>query len=271
MAERSERAGGKVPSTGVKVWRTGVPAVALLLAVGHIAFPDLKIDAVVIGLVIFASLPWLGAIIESLEFSGVKVNLRKLQEELDETKGELNETKGEVSSVALKAEAAFAGVGREAREGLPAEEVKDPEVELRELARRYEEIRKKPSGHARTAEMTRVLRDMLALAPRLPRFEWRPALESDEPGTRLAGYAVLYACPRPEATDVLVHTLTRREAQPFGQYWAIQALGRVLGEGGDLGPGMREELEQFRARLRPEWDRYYELTRLLRDLGSAEM
>ena len=47
-----------------------VSIVAVLLAVGHLAFPAARIDAVTLALLVVAILPWLGSVFRSVELPG---------------------------------------------------------------------------------------------------------------------------------------------------------------------------------------------------------
>src|SRR5262249_17209116 len=44
-----------------------ITAVAVLLGIGHFVWPDKKIDAKTLGLLVVAILPWLGSVFKSLE------------------------------------------------------------------------------------------------------------------------------------------------------------------------------------------------------------
>lgn len=50
--------------------RAGVTGVAILLLVIHLFFPDLRLDASAVFLVVIAALPWLPQIVRSIEFPG---------------------------------------------------------------------------------------------------------------------------------------------------------------------------------------------------------
>src|SRR4051812_39805879 len=61
--------------------RTVLSAGALLCIVARIVFPEVKIDAVTLGLLVVGILPWLSELLESAEFpGGWKVKFRDLQE-----------------------------------------------------------------------------------------------------------------------------------------------------------------------------------------------
>ena len=56
-----------------------ISAVALLVAGGHLLFPNARIDAVTLALLVIAILPWLGSIFKSVELpGGLKVEYQDL-------------------------------------------------------------------------------------------------------------------------------------------------------------------------------------------------
>jgi hypothetical protein len=149
----------------------------------------------------------------------------------------------------------------------------DPETEVRRLAEVYNQIRKdQRSGPSRTAAMTSVVREMIALAPRLPQFDVRLALESKDRGTRLMAYAYLYARPDIENLSALVKSVTEIEAKPFGQYWGLQAIQKILEQTGPQNVDFQTQrkLRDFQHHLASGTDRYYELKQILRGLGAED-
>jgi len=50
--------------------RIAITTVALLVAVGHLIWPNLKIDSTAVALLVIAVIPWLGSIFKSIEFPG---------------------------------------------------------------------------------------------------------------------------------------------------------------------------------------------------------
>jgi hypothetical protein len=58
-----------------------VTAVAVLAAVAHILWPNVKIDTITVLLAVIALLPWLGELLESIELpGGWKVKYHSLEE-----------------------------------------------------------------------------------------------------------------------------------------------------------------------------------------------
>lgn len=69
-----------VEAKSIKRLRQVVTLVALMLALGHILWPTLAIDAITLGLLVIAVVPWLAPLVKSLELpGGWKVELRELQ------------------------------------------------------------------------------------------------------------------------------------------------------------------------------------------------
>jgi hypothetical protein len=63
--------------------KVAITAVAVALAVVRLVWPDLRIDAVCLALLVVAALPWFYAILESAEFpGGLKVSFRRLKEDV---------------------------------------------------------------------------------------------------------------------------------------------------------------------------------------------
>jgi hypothetical protein len=59
---------------------TVISGAALLIALGHMVFPSVKVDAVTLALILIAVLPWLGSVFKSVELpGGIKVEYRALE------------------------------------------------------------------------------------------------------------------------------------------------------------------------------------------------
>jgi hypothetical protein len=274
-----------------------VPTVAIVISLAatvaallRIAYPDLKIDAVTLGLGILAVLPWLAPLFKSVKLpGGWELVFQDIQRQVTDIKGQVQETKGAAANAEHLAQAAFSG----ATTHLPAadnrEQARQPEgrraaatpsryEELMRLADAYNHIRKtQRGGNERTEAMTGVVTQMITLAHKpqdsgvaeLDGFDVKRALREEDGGRRLAAYAYLYANPNFELLTDLVNSVIDIDDTPFGQYWGIQAVGKVIGgrKKTDIDPQLPERLEQFLAlRLKPGSDRYYALSRILRDL-----
>jgi hypothetical protein len=240
-----------------------VTGVALTAAAVHLIWPRLKLDGIIVALLIVAVLPWLGAVFESLELpGGWKVQYREIQRQLNATQAKTQQLTGATASASQKAELALAA--NETGNDIGKAEQMD------ELIGEYNKTRvSQQSGYPRTTILTQIVARMVALSRRLPTYDWRDALRSDNQGRRMAGYAWLYAKPDPAAAELLVHTLTTREETHFGQYWAIQALQRCLPlAGAETVATLAPELRAFLSRLPSDSDRSYELTNLLNLLAG---
>jgi hypothetical protein len=241
-----------------------VTGVALSVAAAHLIWPHLKLDSIIVALLVVALLPWLGAVFESLELpGGWKVQYREIQRQLTETQTKTQQATGAAASASQKAELALATNESDDRAG-KAEQ-------LNELVDEYNKTRvSQQSGYPRTTILTQIAGRMVSLSRKLPNYDWREALGSDDQGQRMAGYAWLYARPNPAAVEFLVHTLTIREDSHFGQYWAIQALQRSLPLANPETVGMViPKLRAFLSRLPADSDRSYELSKLLNQLAGA--
>jgi hypothetical protein len=237
---------------------------ALAVAVGHAVAPD-KIDAVTLGLVVLAAVPWLRRFVSEFPtpWGPVKLLEDRLEGVERKQEQETNRVTGLAESVAQQTEAALLPPER------PAEEPPTDE-RLQDLAAEYNRIRAiKESGPDRTAEMTRVVRQLIDLAPQLTDSVPSTYLSSGDRGLRLAAYAYLYARPDPVHLTSLVASVSGVEDKPFGQYWGIQAIRRVLEQMREqemtVAPEIAAQLESYRRRLRPGTDRHFELSRIFED------
>ena len=72
------------------------------------------------------------------------------------------------------------------------------------------------------------------------------------------------------ARGALVDSVIAKEDKPFGQYWGLQAIGRVLPS---APPNVLQEakskLMEFQARVPSGTDRDYETRRLLREIEQT--
>ena len=75
----------------------GVTAVAFALIVFHFAFPDVRVDAAAIVLLIVAAWPLLRTSIKSIEVAGVKLELREVKEQLSGVQQDLRRVHDEVA------------------------------------------------------------------------------------------------------------------------------------------------------------------------------
>jgi hypothetical protein len=245
--------------------RVAVTLIALALAALHGWIPDFTIDAITIVLLVIAAVPWARPLIKSIELLGVKL-------ELQEIKGELADAKGAAQSAERKADYLLA-----APPAAPASPTSSPDTRksasfdasFAKLMEDYEEIRdNQNAGAARTRAMTSVVQLMIQLAPSVRSFNLEDALTSDRHGRRLAAYASLYAQPDFRWLEPLVTSVTQQEDKPFGQYWGLQAIERVLASRANAQvPGrILTRLQLYSAAVPRDSDRGYEVRKILRDL-----
>ena len=69
-----------------------VSVLAVGAAVVHVAVPSLTIDAVTLGLLAVAALPWLAPVVKSFKFGSLEVDLRDLQQNLYEVRSRVEES-----------------------------------------------------------------------------------------------------------------------------------------------------------------------------------
>jgi hypothetical protein len=250
-----------------RILRVIISIVALAAIASHLLWPALVIDGITLGLLILAALPWLAPLIKSIEVPGIgKV-------ELQEIKQQAQEAKGAALSATQKAELALAGASPEVESYTKVSAPRSAEQELENLVEKYNTIRAtQPSGDARTSAMTGVVSKMIRLFPRLKSFDVETPLKERNRGKRLSAYAYLYANPDIAQLENLVNSVTQIEDKPFGQYWGIQAIGKVLGSRGnrEVNRETLYRLRQFLSKLQPGTDRHYELTRILSGINGQE-
>src|SRR5262245_40092704 len=207
----------------------------------HLIWPNLKVDAVTMAFFLAALFPWISPLIKSIELTGVgKVELQEMQRLADDVKGAAASTERLVELASARASASVT-VAR-------AQPTCDPQSEFVELQRRYNTVRQEMhSGSARTAQMTKIIQRMIDLSPMLMEYDVRANLGSSDRGIRLSAYAHLFALPSFELLEPLVQSVTKVEDKPFGQYWGLKAISRVLslGKGQTVPTSVREELKRY--------------------------
>jgi hypothetical protein len=223
--------------------------------------PAIVVDAVTLGLVVVAVVPWLAPIVKSVELPG------GFKFELKEVERKVEELKGATESASRKAETAlsFSGMSATTRQAaFPKNAVSEPEV--LELAAQYNEIRRtQASGWSRTQAMADLFGEMISAAAALPHYDISAGLADGDRGKRLFAYAFLYARLDFTKLNELVHSITSVEDKAFGQYWGIQALRKVIASRGSsaVGEDTKEDLRTFLKKLEPGTDRYYDLSHVL--------
>ena len=241
-------------------------AVILLIGVVHLFWK--KLDPTFLGLVAIAAVPWLAAFIKKLELPG------GWKFEFQELKKQFQEVRGTAQSADLKAETATELAQAKAPTASRGLQTSDDQARLRgeleELAKEYNRVRASQlAGSRRTSNMTAVVSKMIAAAGTSTELKAEELLNDKDNGKRLIAYAAIYARPDCKYLQQLTSALTKVETTPFGQYWAIQALRKVIGK---CDPNSIEkqtivELRRFlQEELSPSEDRYVELARILKEL-----
>jgi hypothetical protein len=145
--------------------------------------------------------------------------------------------------------------------------------ELRRLAGVYATVRAaEPGGPSRTAAMTVVVRDMVAVAEQDPSADGSHLVASGnaDEGLRLAAAACAFAQAATSRTLPLVDAL-EATSHAFVQYWLLVALDKIAAMQGRpaFSKGSRERLAAFAGKLETGSDRHAVLTGLLRKIQPA--
>jgi hypothetical protein len=238
-------------------------AVAAILAryVFHI-----EIDGVAVGLLCLVFLPWVAPLIKSVEIPGVgKIEMQDLKEKAEEAQGA-------AQSASQKAELALASAVSESPNIHQRPMAADAAASsLERLAAEYNRLREAlPSGTLRTSLMTKVVSEMIKIAPALESFDVAATLKQQNRGQRLSAYAFLYARPDWKFLDNLVSSVVEIEDKPFGQYWGILAIQRVIGSQAEqrVPEVVVRKLSALGKKLEPGTDRYYELKKVFELFGN---
>lgn len=236
-----------------------VSAVGLLAAIVHVSKPELRIDSITIVLLVIAAIPWAQPLIKSIELLGVKLELQELHAKVAEATGAAESATRQVG-VAL----AVSTAPPQPEALLDSQAV---ENKIKELADKYNHIRDtQKAGGQRTTAMTNVVSQMMEFARRMPSLDPKRLLSNENRGLRLFGYAFLYEQPNDSALLLpLVESVTRIEDKPFGQYWGLQAIKKVIANAPpEAQSEAKARLSSFSPRIPAGTDRGYELRQILR-------
>jgi hypothetical protein len=144
-------------------------------------------------------------------------------------------------------------------------QLENPINELEELARKYVQVRSSMErGSTRTTEMTKIFKEMTTIATAVDLLDVGTFLRDPDIGKRLAGYAYLYTKPDNDFMEPLVDAIIT-DRTPFGQYWGIQALGKLIEQQptGVMSPQVSRKLKTYYNGLTKGTDREYELRKIL--------
>jgi len=232
----------------------------------RLIWPTLSIDATVLGLIVVGVLPWLGPIIKSVRLPG------GLELELHELKQKTDEAKGAAESARQRAEFALTQPTALPESDHQALHDQRDEAHWQEqagkLVEEYNTLRRDvPSGWDRTSKMASVVKRMIQLAHDNAKWNVLKHLEHSERGWRLMAYAWLYARSELRFLSPLTENAyrLRDDNKPFGQYWSILAIERVLSTRGNqpVPDDVINTLRSFLAWVEPGTDRHYELRRVV--------
>lgn len=245
--------------------------VALVVAGIHIGMPELRIDSITIVLLVIAAIPWMHPLIKSVELLGVKLELQDLENKVAAVRGAAEDARGAAESAAQQAGLALASsvdIGTVS----DLSDTKAGDLEgIKLLAEEYDHIRdSQRSSDARTAAMTSVVRRMIDHAGQVHEFDLDTALHEAGRGLGLFAYVYLYVRPDPEWIIPLVESVTQKEDKPFGQYWGLQAIGRVQAK--VAAPGVirsvKDRLLSFKTKIPAGTDREYMVKKLLQQIDG---
>lgn len=190
---------------------------------------------------------------------------------LDMLSSRTDEAKAAADSANQKAEFALAKTtDAKPEDGAAPKAVDAAEHELNDLITEYNQTRGSMGrGDRRTSIMTGIVSRMTSIIPSVANFDVTIALKDTNNGRRLAGYAYLYTKPEITLIGDLVDALLS-DSTPFGQYWAIQALGKILAQNPyqNISTDIYLKLKNYYDRLQDGVDRKYELGKLLPALNT---
>lgn len=260
--------------TGHDRRRNAVAALITCLAIGaaivHVADPSLKVDAVTAVFLVVAVVPWLGALFDSIELpGGMKLQYKQLVDRIDAAEERTVQAGHAADDASRAARLAFVATGGQDDE--PASDFGASET-VAGLAAAYDQAREfMPNGPGRTVVMERIFADLVTTTRRERDFDVEGSLTSDDPGTRLAGYARLYARPDAGHLHSLIDAVLADEERAFSQYWGFQAIGAILDTAGAGALLAREvaELQACLVRLPRDSDRIGVVSRLLARIRSS--
>ena len=260
------------------ILRILITVVSLLLFLAHrLKVPWATInDKSELTLIVIAVLPWLATVFKSVDIPGVgKFDLQELKKQVAENHGDIQSVRqqvtGAVQSLENRADAALQVLTVTPNVDANPEESTPLVQELDFLSDLYISRRNSLEKSAeRTAEMSTIFGKMVAVCARIESIDASPYLDSGDAGKRLVGYARLYARPESTYLSQLVETITSGlETTPFGQYWGIRALARVVEEidSKAVPSSLKSKLADYCAKLAKDTDRYFELSKLAQIIG----
>ena len=209
-------------------------AIIILVILGYIFSPIFlkdefikRFDATVVGLLFFATLPWLASFVAEIEAFGVKAKLREAIQTAEDAKAKALEAQDAASDTIEQTEML--------RFDTSAVEATLAKSDLETIARKYVSTRNAmSSGRERTAKMTELFSAMQRAAIKegsghIDAKEW---LKDKDAGKQLAAIAYFRAFLDEVDPTELIDVIERHGQQPFVQYWALRVLNNVVDNSG---------------------------------------
>ncbi len=250
--------------------RIFISLAALLMLILYIGAPIFlhehlvnRLDYVALGLVVIASVPWLGYYLEEFEFWGIKAKLREV-EELAAGNRQIAEELVISRNASLQQNTKiYPNNGQQKKE-----ELEESEKLWRDLAGEYVSIRKSmSSGPERTAKMTSIFGQLEGIFRnfRPDKAQISKCLSEEDAGLQLAGIAWLHAHPDQILPDTVI-SVADNSNQNFIQYWALRVLNKYVDESGitNFSPRNIRQLKQLEQIMPRGTDRSYLVRRLNR-------
>jgi hypothetical protein len=232
--------------------------------------------------------PWLSYLLSEITLpGGGGIKFRELTQEVQRLRGDVA---GGVDSAQRTIDAKIAAIeaeilaiksaGTKPMKSTNDATSQDAKSQIETLAQEYEQIRTSmQSGPERTAQMTRIIGQMIAMIQKSAGLDLSDYLTDDRRGRRLAGYAYQYVRPDPEQLTTLALNIVEdnrrppeKADKPFGQYWALRALRKVYEEArnfdNDLDRNTFRRLQGYLQSISASSDRAYELRRILDEYSA---
>jgi hypothetical protein len=253
-------------SDGRRWFGYSISVLAIAAAIGHVIWPDAKIDSATVLLLVVALVPWLGTLIESLELpGGLKLKYRSLEERFERTEQTVATGSATAANATSIAQAALgaARIGNLAVDASDGSVPSGADAVIEEMRR----LRSLPHSDARTDTMDQLFGELISLTARAPDFDPAVALRDEDVDRRLTGYARLYGDPDTALTELVCDALLR-ERSAFNQYWAIKTLRSLVDSADTVTPAMRVALENLSNQIPRTGSRRLELDLLLRTISA---
>lgn len=183
-----------------------------------------RIDLIALGLLAVAAMPWVSSFVEEFKIPGVlEAKLRAIEAAAKEAETAAKDAVQQLDLERPMAPQAMASPSGGTGGGALSEG-------LYRLGETYVATRERMgSGNERTAEMTRIFREMMTEARRIGPDQPMAldGLSTNDAGRQLASIAYAYELPDQAEPSALISTV-RQSRQPFVQYWGLMALRKQV-------------------------------------------